>query len=183
MTTIFFKGENLKNMVISVRKVKGKKFVLKSKNFRIKVIDLYRSVKKNFKQIWEKFYKILKGGVSKEYEYQHQKDQMQLIPVVELAIKSLLKSRKSTIGFLRKSVFSKPQFWVFEKFLILVRDFYFDFSCFKNWCLKRSDLYFFIFPKNTCFQKYLRYTFEKTTCTHQKKKPVFFWTPLTIILQ
>ena len=112
MTIIFFKGENLKNMVISVRKVKGKKFVLKSKNFRIQVIDtgMYRSVKKNFKQIWEKFYKILKGGVSKEYEYQHQKDQMQLIPVVELAIKSSLKSRKSTIGFLRKSVFSKPQF-------------------------------------------------------------------------
>ena len=92
MTTIFFKGENLKNMVISVRKVKGKKFVLKSKNFRIQVIDMYRSVEKNFKQIWQKFYKILKGGVSKEYEYQHQKDQMQLMYLVELAMKSLLKS-------------------------------------------------------------------------------------------
>ena len=110
MITTFFEGENRKNMVISVRKVKSKKFVLKRKNFRIQVIDMYRSVKKNFKQIWEQFYKILKRGVSKEYEYQHQKDQMQLIPFVELAIKSLLKSRKSTIGFLRKSVFSKPKF-------------------------------------------------------------------------
>ena len=94
MTIMFFKKESLKNLIISVRKVKSKKFVLKRKNFRIQVIDMYRSVEKNLKEICQKFYKILEGGVPKEYEYQLQKDQMQLIPVVELAIKSLLKSRK-----------------------------------------------------------------------------------------
>ena len=43
---------------------------------------MYQSVEKNPKQIWQKFYKILEGGVPKEYEYHHQKDPIQFIPVV-----------------------------------------------------------------------------------------------------
>ena len=64
--TIFLKGENLENMVISVRKVKDKKFVWNRK--QKKKIEVFWSVEKKVKEIWKRRYNILEGVINREDE-------------------------------------------------------------------------------------------------------------------
>ena len=99
--------------------------------------------------------------------------------LVELAIKSLLKSRKSTIGFLQKSVFWKPHFWVFENCLILVRAFYFDFFLFQRLIFEKIGLVFFYVSPKYMFSKVLVVYLRENDLYTPKEKSRFFWTPLT----